>query len=372
MRIAQIAPPWIAIPPKNYGGTESVIYNLVEELVAMGHEVTLYTPADSRTSAQQISFFPKSLLEEKVPWAAHLKAFYHLQKSIDDIKEKSFDIVHTHLSSSSDMYAFPLIARLATPHIATLHSHFPFDHVSDWSGDADRYYMDWSEDMPIVAISEHARRQELKSLPQLNITGVVYNGISMKAYQPTGKSRKDFFMWLGRFTPEKGAHLAIEAAKKANVPLVLAGTIDRSSKEFTRYYHEQIKPQADGKQIRLLGPANMRQKIDYLSQARGFLNPIEWEEPFGMVMIEAMALGSPVISFERGAASEVVAHGESGFLVHNLNEMVERIPHIDELDRNATREHVEKLFSARVMAQKYMEIYQKHSKTSLSDTISHH
>jgi glycosyltransferase involved in cell wall biosynthesis len=360
MRIAQIAPPWIAVPPKNYGGTEAVLYNLVEEQVAQGHEVTLYTPESSQTSAQQISFFPKALLEEGTPWTAHLKAYYHLLRAVDDIKEKSYDFVHAHLSASTDLLLLPLTARLAIPHVVTLHSHFPFDHVpGGWSGDADRYYMDWASDVPMVAISEHARKQELQSLPRLNFVGIAYNGISMKQYQPSGKARQSFFMWLGRFNPEKGPHLAIEAAKKANVPLVLAGTIDRSSKELVNYYNEQIKPQADGENIRLLGPVNLRQKISYLSRARGFLNPIEWEEPFGMVMIEAMALGCPVISFNRGAASEVIADGKSGFLVHNVDEMVERMGHIDELDHEAIREHVEQHFSARTMARKYTEIYQK-------------
>ncbi len=274
--------------------------------------------------------------------STHLKAYYHLKKAIDDIKEKSYDIIHTHLSATTDLHLLPLTAHLSTPHVATLHSHFPFDHVPNgWVGDADRYYMDWAPDMPMVAISEHARKQELKNFPHLNFVGVVYNGISMRVYQPTGRKREKFFMWLGRFTPVKGPHLAIEAAKKAGVPLVLAGTVDRSSKELVNYYNEKIKPQADGENIRLAGSVNMRQKISYLSRARGFLNPIEWEEPFGMVMIEAMALGCPVISFERGAATEVIAQGQSGFLVQNVDEMVEQIGRIDELDREAVREHVD-------------------------------
>lgn len=359
MRIAQIAPPWIAIPPKNYGGTEAVIYNLVEEQVAQGHEVTLYTPGSSQTSAQQISFFPDALLEEKAPWTEHLKAYYHLAKAVDDIQEKTYDIIHGHLSAPTDLYLFPLLARLSTPHVITLHSHFPFDHTPNgWVGDADRYYMEWAPDVPIVAISEHARKQESKNFP-LKFVGVVYNGISMKQYQPTGKEREPFFMWLGRFTPEKGPHLAIEAAKKAGVPLVLAGTVDRSSQELSDYYSDVIKSQEDDGNIRLVGPLDMEQKISYLSRARGFLNPIEWEEPFGMVMVEAMALGCPVISFERGAASEVVAHGKSGFLVQHLDEMIEYMGRIDELDRETVREHVEQHFSARIMAQRYTAIYQK-------------
>ncbi|HEU5229182.1 MAG TPA: glycosyltransferase, partial [Ktedonobacteraceae bacterium] len=157
MRIAQIAPPWITVPPKNYGGTEMVIYNLVEALVAQGHDVTLFAPGDVRTSARQISFFPKALLEEGVPWRGHLKAYYHLYCALEQVVENHFDIVHAHLSSSTDMYIFPLTASLATPHLATLHSNFPFDAIPGWAGDADQYYVRKFSGLPVVAISESAR-----------------------------------------------------------------------------------------------------------------------------------------------------------------------------------------------------------------------
>jgi glycosyltransferase involved in cell wall biosynthesis len=359
MRIAQIASPWVTVPPKSYGGTESVLYNLVEEQVAQGHDVTLFAPGDAKTSAELISFFPKSLLKEKVPWAAHLKAFYHLYKALEQVRarEQDFDIVHTHLSTSTDMYIFPLTAALAVPHVTTLHSPFPFDRASSgWTGDADRYYMDWAPYVPMVAISESARAE----VPfDLDFVGVVHNGLDMSRFRPTGRKREDYFVWLGRFVAEKGPHLAIEAAKQANVPLVLAGTIHRYMKASVSYFHEQIEPQFDNKQIKYVGPVNMRQKVRLLSRARGFLNPIEWEEPFGMVMVEAMALGCPVISFERGAAPEIVVHGETGFLVHDVAEMVECISHIDEIDRDALHEYVEQQFSARIMAEKYGEVYEK-------------
>ncbi|MBV9230247.1 MAG: glycosyltransferase family 4 protein [Chloroflexi bacterium] len=348
MKIAQIAPPWINIPPKNYGGTESVLYSLVEEQVALGHDVTLFAPGDAKTSAKLVSFFPKSLLQEGVPWTVHLKAFYHLQKALEQVEQQDFDIVHTHLSSGADMYVFPLTARLATPHVATLHSHFPFDRgPGGWVGDADRYYMDWAPYVPIVAISETARAQEKQPL---NFVGVVYNGIEMDQYRISNRKRENCFVWLGRFVPEKGPHLAIEVAKQANVQLVLAGTIDRYVKSAMTYFQEQIK---------YIGPVDMKQKNSLLSRARGFLNPIEWEEPFGMVMIEAMALGCPVISFERGAAPEIVVHGKNGFLVHDVAEMVQYIPRIDEIDRDALRPYVEQKFSARVMTEIYIEVYEK-------------
>jgi glycosyltransferase involved in cell wall biosynthesis len=356
MKIAHIAPPWIPIPPKNYGGTEVVIYNLVEELVAQGHDVTLFAPGDAKTSAKLVSFFPKSLIAGGVPWQSHLKAFYHLYKSLERAAE--FDIVHTHLSSSSDMYIFPLTAHLKTAHVTTLHSRFPFDRVSNWTGEADYLYMEWAPYVPIVAISKSAQA-EVKH--ELNFVGVVHHGLPMEQFRPRSrrKQREDFFAWLGRVVPDKGVHLAIEAAKKAKVRLVLAGTIDRYTKESTDYFQEEIKPQIDGKQIKYIGPVNMKEKISLLSRARGFLNPIQWEEPFGMVMIESMALECPVISFDRGAAPEIIVNGETGFLVHNLEEMVEYIPRIDEIDRAATREYVEKNFSARAMANHYVDIYKK-------------
>ena len=356
MKIAHIAPPWIAIPPKNYGGTEIVLYNLVEEQVAQGHDVTLFAPGDAKTSAKLISFFPKALLEEGIPWPAHLKAYYHLHKSIEYIKEHNFDIVHTHLSSSSDLYIFPLTAPLATPHVTTLHSRFPFDRVQTWTGKADELYMEWADSVPMIAISESAREE----VPhKLNFVGVVHHGLPMQQFTPTAKKRGDYFVWLGRFVADKGTHFAIQAAKEAGVKIVLAGTIDRHQQDSINYFQNMIKPHIDNEQVRYVGPVNMKEKIRLLSRARGFLNPIEWEEPFGMVMIEAMALGCPVISFARGAASELIIHRKTGFLVHDVHEMVRFIPRIDEIDRDATRAHVERNFSARVMAEKYVKIYKK-------------
>jgi glycosyltransferase involved in cell wall biosynthesis len=354
MKIAHIAPPWIAIPPKNYGGTEIVIYNLIEEQVAQGHDVTLFAPGDARTSAKQVSFFPKSLIDDGVPWPAHLKAFYHLYKALEHTRD--FDIVHTHLSSSSDLYIFPLTTHLATPHVTTLHSRFPFDRVRNWTGEADKYYMEWAHTVPVVAISESA----MEEVPyDLNFVGVVHHGIPIQKFRPLKVKREDSFVWLGRFMPEKGPHLAIEAARKAGVPLVLAGTIDKHLPESTTYFDEMIRPHIDDVQVKFIGPVNMKQKISLLSRARGFLNPIVWEEPFGMVMIEAMSLGCPVISFPRGAAPEIVAHRKTGFLVHDVKEMVKFIPRIDEIDRTVTREYVEKNFSAHAMAEKYIKVYKK-------------
>ncbi|GAC1401619.1 MAG: glycosyltransferase family 4 protein [Ktedonobacteraceae bacterium] len=357
MKIAHIAPPWITIPPKNYGGTETVLYNLVEEQVAQGHDVTLFAAGDATTSARLVSFFPHSLLDSGVPWQGHLKAYYYLHKAVEYIKDHDFDVVHTHLSSSADMYLFPLMDRLAVPHVMTLHSHFPFDRVESWTGDADDDYIkDWASKVPMVLISEQARTN---TIHPLNIVGVVHHGLPLQHFQSTTQQPENYMVWLGRFVPEKGPHLAIEAAQKAGVPIVLAGTIDKHIGESVRYFEQTIKPLIDNQNVTYVGPVNMRQKVDLLSRARGMLNPIQWEEPFGMVMIEAMAVGCPVIAFQRGAAPEIVAHGVSGFLVQNVDEMAHFISRLAELERSNVSAHVEQHFTARVMAQKYVRVYKK-------------
>lgn len=362
MRIAHIAPPWLAIPPKNYGGTENVIYNLVEEQVAQGHAVTLLAPGDAKTSANQISFLSHSLSEDSVPWDAHLKTYYHLHKSVAYLKKhkEDFDIVHTHLSSPSDMYIFPLTETLSIPHVTTLHSQFPFDRTTDgWQGDADHYYMEWVLKAPLVAISASAQRQEQKKGFPLNIIAVIHHGIPVRNVAPQPLQLADFFVWLGRMIPEKGAHLAIEAAKKAGVPLILAGIVDQHTPHARRYFREQIEPQIDGQQIKYIGPIGSQDKSDLLSRARGMLNPIQWEEPFGMVMVEAMATGCPVIAFRRGAAQEIITSERVGFLVNDVGEMVDRIQRIDEIDRKTVRLYTEEHFSSRAMAESYTNVYKR-------------
>ncbi|GCE24547.1 glycosyl transferase [Dictyobacter alpinus] len=367
MKIAHIAPPWISIPPKNYGGTENVIYNIVEEQVAQGHDVTLFAPGDAKTSAHLVSFFPHSLIDAGVPWQAHLKAYYHTYKSIEYIKEHHFDIVHSHLSSSADMYTFPLANHLGTSHVSTLHSRFPFDRVQNWVGDADEFFLEWLKLTPLIAISKNAQAEI--TIP-VNIVGVVHHGLPMQQFKPTVDQAENFLVWLGRFVPEKGAHHAINIAKASGMRLVLAGTIDRHIATSVDYFERAIKPQIDGRQIKYIGPVNTKDKIDLLSRARVFLNPIEWEEPFGMVMIEAMSVGCPVITFARGAAPEVVAHGKSGYLVKDVKEMKRALAQIDKLDRKQVRAHVEENFSARVMVEKYMSIYQQVRAAQLLKTAS--
>ncbi len=359
MRIAHIAPAWISVPPKAYGGTENVVSSLIEEQIAQGHDVTLFSPGDAQTSARLISFFTHSLFEEGVPWEAHLKAYYHLHKSVDYLRKhaEDFDIIHTHLSSSSDMYIFPLMASLPIPFVTTLHSAFPFDRISDkWTGDADSYYMEWIAKSHMVAISESARQKAKKDF-FINFIGVVHHGIAMNNVVVPQSKPENFLVWLGRLVPDKGAHIAIEVAKKAGIPLILAGIVDNNIPQARRYFKEQIEPAIDGKQIQYIGPINTKQKNDLLGRARAMLNPIQWEEPFGMVMIEAMATGCPVISFKRGAAAEIIESGVTGFLVDTPDEMLKCLAQIDSLDRHEVRKHVQEHFSACAMARNYTRLY---------------
>jgi glycosyltransferase involved in cell wall biosynthesis len=360
MKIAQIAPPWISVPPKTYGGTEAIISFLTEELVAQGHDVTLFAPGDARTSANVVSFFPRSLVDDGVPWHAHLKAYYHLHKAMERAGE--FDVVHTHVSSTGDMYVFPLLSLLTTPHLTTLHSNFPFDWVGTWSGDADNYYMEWITSAPLVTVSNKART----NLPRdLNIVGVVHLGVPMEQFRPH-QEPADFFAWLGRFVPAKGAHLAIETARRANVPIVLAGQIDKNVPEEVDYFRRVIEPLIDSDRVRYIGPVTMRQKVALLSSARGFLYPIMWEEPGATVVLEAMALGCPVIAFAHGVIPELVVHNRTGFLSRDTDHMLEHIREIGKLDRREVRQHVENNFSARVMTEKYLRIYAELSTDSSS------
>jgi glycosyltransferase involved in cell wall biosynthesis len=357
MKIANIAPPWLPIPPQDFGGTELVISYLVEEQVMQGYDITLLAPGDAKTSAKLVSFFPKSLIPSEVPWQAHLKAFYHLYKSLEYVKtHDNFDIVHLHLSSPTDMLVFPLIVDFPIPRVATLHSPFPFDLLPGWRGDADQFYMEWAPSLPVIAISKSAYAE----VPhKLNFIGIIHHGIPTNQFVPVNQGREPFFAWLGRFIPEKGAHIAIEAAKRAHVPIVLAGTVDQYVQQSMQYFQQAIQPHIDDRQVKYIGPVDLARKIDLLSRASGLLNPILWQEPFGIVMIEAMALECPVISFARGAAPELIVHGDTGFLAENIDEMVRFIPLIHQIDRKLTRAHVELKFSSRVMAQKYVRLYQE-------------
>ncbi|HEY1351288.1 MAG TPA: glycosyltransferase [Ktedonobacteraceae bacterium] len=344
MNIAQIAPPWLAVPPKTYGGTQSVLFPLIEEQMAQGHDVTSFVPGDVRTSVRLIFILPKALVQEVSPWTMHLKAFSHRQKAMEEVQKHPFATVHAHL------YLFPP----TVPHVTRLHSHIPFDRTpGSQVGEADQYAMD-PPLVPIVALRQCA--QACERLP-LNVVGVVPNGVDLHQYHLFRRKRGDPFVRPEHFIPEQGTHLALEAAKKANVPITLARTIDRALPESKNAFHHDIEPLIDRGQARYISPVTMKPKRRLLSRARGFLNPIAWEEPSGMLMIEAMTSGCPASSFVRGAAPEIAAHGKTSFPVRNVDEMVEAVFRSDEIDGAPAHLHMKQHFSVPFIAKNYFYIY---------------
>jgi glycosyltransferase involved in cell wall biosynthesis len=381
LRIAIVGGPYLPIPPVLYGGTEVVLAGLVEELVAMGHDVTVYTPADSKVKAtRSISFLDVSLRsnelpdEEKTPWIASADAALYYDQVYTHIATQDYDIVHGHLSARADLPTLSQIARLQVAHVMTVHSPFPFERLpipggGMWINEkVDKKYMRlYGSQVPLVGISQAFTRHQIAHLTpeKPRFLEPVYNGVNLANYVPDGQpdDSNPFFFWWGRFSRDKGALIAILTAKELGIPLVLGGTIDDSVQDERDYFHKEVYPLIDGKFIKYIGPVSLAQKIHYLSRSRAFLNPIQWDEPFGIVAVEAMALGCPVIITDRGAAAEVVADGLSGIVVPPNHDkiievagLVEACRNVGALDRNAVRQDAQR-FSVQAMAQEYLKLY---------------
>jgi glycosyltransferase involved in cell wall biosynthesis len=370
MKILQIAPPWIATPPSGYGGTELVIYNLCKGLVGLGHAVTLFATGDSRSPGQLDYVFGKGLVEMGIEWTAALPPFLHYHQAFQ--RAHAFDIVHAHLSSGTDLLILAFLSDLAKagkPAVVTIHGHWPYDRNTYM----DQYYQElYANDIAAISIS----RAMQKLLPShFRDVGFVHNSLDLQTLsfqeQPglyTSMSSVDareigndkgYVTWLGKIVPDKGTHEAILAAKAAGVQIVFAGLADKYQKLSLEYFHTKVEPLIDGEQVIFLGPLDVRAKNKLMGGARAFLNPIVWEEPFGMVMIESMACGTPVISYTRGAAPELIEDGKTGFLVENRAEMVRAIARVDMIKRQNCRRHVEQHFSPKAAAEKHVAIYQR-------------
>jgi len=338
MRIAQIAPLWERVPPKTYGGTELVVSLLTEELVRRGHEVVLFASGDSLTSAKLESVHPQALRLDPNVKEAPIYEMLQLTQVYERAKE--FDIIHSHMGCA----ALPYTKLVKTPTVHTLHGIFTPDNEKLFAH---------ARQQPFISISDSQREPRLG----LNYVATVYNGVDPDAYsfyeQP---SDSPYLAFLGRLSPEKGAHHAIEIAKRTGLPLKMAGKIDIVD---TEYYETQIKPHIDGEQIQFLGEANHVQKNVLMGNAIATLFPITWREPFGLVMIESMVSGTPVIAMNLGSTSEVIAHEKTGFLCHTVDECVAALDRISGIDRRACRKHVEDNFSVRRMADGYEAVYQQ-------------
>lgn len=338
MRIAQIAPLWERVPPTTYGGTELVVGLLTEELVRRGHEVTLFASGDSITKATLESVHPKALRLDKSVKEAAIYEMLQLTRVYE--RAKDFDIIHSHMGCA----ALPYARLVKTPTVHTLHGIFTPDNEKLFT---------YARQQPFISISHDQREPRLG----LNYAATVYNGIDTSAYRFYPKpSDPPYLAFLGRLSPEKGTHLAIEIAKRSGWTLKIAGKIDAVDVE---YYETEIKPHIDGEQIQYLGEANHVQKNILLGNAVATLFPITWREPFGLVMIESMVSGTPVIAMKLGSTSEVIAHEQTGFLCSSVEECLQALQRIPEIDRAKCRQHVEENFSVQRMTDGYEAVYQK-------------
>ena len=348
LKIAQVAPLWENIPPEKYGGTERIVYYLTEVLIKSGCEVTLFACGTSKTSANLASVYPRPLFRDGISWTNIMYPLLNITEAFD--REKEFDLIHVHLNKSSDYLALPLAAKIKEKVIITFH--FPYPVSEDRK---DRHLvLQKYKNLNYISISNAQR----KGGENLNWISTVYNGIDLNIHT-FNPAPKDYFLWLGKFNPDKGVKEAIIAAKQAGVKLLVAGTIDKLEKEDLRYYEEEVKPLIDNTQIIYVGEQNDQDKNLLYGNAIGFLNPIKWNEPFGLVMAESMATGTPVIAFARGAAPEIIEDGVSGYLATNLTQMVEKISQIGNIERLKCRERIEKYFTIEKMTESYLRAYQK-------------
>jgi glycosyltransferase involved in cell wall biosynthesis len=334
MRIAQIAPLHEAVPPKLYGGTERVVSFLTEELIAEGHDVTLFASGDSITSARLHAVWPRALrLDPSIrdPIAPHMLLMEAVYRQAAD-----FDVLHFHM----DYWPFSLFSRQRTPFVTTLHGRLDLPELQP--------VFSTFPTMPVVSIS-NAQRRPL----QANYTATVLHGLPESLLTPQDV-RPSYLAFLGRIAPEKRPDRAIRIARAAGIPLKMAAKVDRADQE---YYDTLIKPMIAEGGVEMIGEIGDAEKPGFLSGAIGLLMPIDWPEPFGLVMIEAMACGTPVIAFNRGSVPEIIDDGVSGFIVEDETSAISAVSRLSTLSRNRVRAQFDARFTARRMAQDYLDCY---------------
>ena len=345
MRIAQVAPLTEAVPPKLYGGTERVVHWLTEELVLLGHDVTLFASGDSRTSAKLDATWPKALrLDGSVrdPNALHIVMLERVRQKCDD---EEFDFLHFHL----DYYPFSLFYRQPTPFLTTLHGRLDLPEHQP-------VFNTFSK-VPVVSISNSQRRP----VPQANWARTIHHGLPENLLTPQ-PVKPSYLAVLGRIAPEKGVDRAIRIATRCGIPLKIAAKVDRADQE---YYDELISPLIKANPlVEFIGEISDREKPDFLSGAIGLLVPIDWPEPFGLVMIEAMACGTPVLAYNRGSVPEIIDVGLTGFVVEDETSAIAVVDRLSTLDRAAIRKQFEARFTARRMALDYLAVYRSLMETA--------
>ncbi|MGE5163061.1 MAG: glycosyltransferase family 4 protein [Hyphomicrobiales bacterium] len=336
MKIAQIAPLIESVPPRGYGGTERVVSYLTEELVRLGHDVTLFASGDSVTSAKLVSCATVALRLD--PHVRDPIPYYMLM--LDRVRElaEEFDILHFHI----DQFHFPLFRPIAARTVTTLHGRQDLPDLLP-------LYFGFN-DMALVSISESQRTP----IRNANFAATVYHGLPIDLYRPTFNSRGGYLAFLGRISPEKGVDRAIKLARTLNVPLKIAAKVDRVDEV---YFREQIAPLLREPGVEYIGEINEQEKSEFLGQALALMFLIDWPEPFGLSMIEAMACGTPVLAFRRGSVEEVVDIGLTGYTVDTIEEAMLTLPRVVALDRRAVRRQFETRFTSTRMAKDYLRVY---------------
>ena len=333
MRIAQLAPLWERVPPPAYGGIEVVVHVLTEELVRRGHEVTLFASGDSLTTARLISVWDRSLrtaadIVNPAPYE-----WLHVAEALSRAHE--FDIIHNHQGELAMAFA----NLVDTPMLTTVHNPPPKDSRIVWE-----HYRGFYN-----TVSRSGR----KGLPRKNYLGVVYNSIDVDSF-PFTEKKDGYLLYLGRMSRVKGPHVAIEVARRLGRKLVMAGKV---GVEDVDHFTRVVGPMIDGKLVQYLGEADGDLKRKLYSSASCLLFPIRWNEPFGLVLVEAMACGTPVVAFNEGAAPEIIVDGQTGYLVNDLDEMVSAVRKVDQIDPSVCRQHVQDRFNVQRLADDYLAMY---------------
>lgn len=337
MRIALLAPVALPVPPSGYGGTELIVSQLAEGLVARGHAVTLFASGDSRTSADLRACVPEALTGAGYDTAETYRPREDAHAVWSLAQADAFDLIHDHTKTQGVLRA----DTVRPPVLTTLHNDFTPARRALYTQHAQH---------PYVAISAAQARR----CPELNYVGTVYNGIDLAAPR-VARRKEDYLLFLGRLCEAKGTHTAIALANLLHLPLVLAGKVDPADRG---YFETQVAPHLD-ERIRYLGEVSGRTKWDLLAQARCLVFPIQWPEPFGLVMIEAMACGTPVIATRWGSVPEVVSHSVTGWIADDFEGLVEGVQRAHQISSAACRRWVERRFSAEAMIEGYLKVYEQ-------------
>ncbi len=355
LNIAQVTNCYESVPPINKAGLEQMVYYLVEELAARGHNVTLFGSADSKVSARIEPVWPVAVSRDKASQVRDIGWYTHLAAKKAYSKYKEFDIIHDHTYFESDLYA----GFIPTPVVTTMHHPVAFELSlrNEFPPSYHKYVVNKDFNAHVVSVSEFQAKmlQEHVGRP----SSVIHNGLPLQEWHEYSTKPGNYFAYLGYISGFKGVGQAIQAILKTDKQLKIAGPIDDHDEASIKFFKEEVEPYLSSQQVEYLGPLDNHQKKAFLKKATATLMPVQWDEPFGLVAIESLAVGTPVIANKRGALPEIIEDGVSGFLVETIDELAEKINVVDKLNREQARQRFVDNFSAAKMVDKYEELYYK-------------